>query len=174
MERHPLCVVYRYGVGVATFCVGILSILVHPAPAVAATATATLTVSANVVSSCTVTNGTLAFGAYAPTATGNVDQTGTFTVSCTKGTGATVGLGDGANFSSGARRMTNGSEFLTYELYKESARTNVWGNAGGALVTLANAASNAAQTLTVYGRIPPGQDVSVGNFGDSVQITVTY
>jgi spore coat protein U-like protein len=51
---------------------------------------------------------------------------------------------------------------------------SVWGNSGGALVTLAAAASNAAQTLTVYGRIPPGQDVSVGNFGDSVQITVTY
>ena len=174
MERQSLCVVFRYGVGVATICVGILSILVHPAPAVAATATATLTVSANVISSCTVTNGTLAFGDYAPTGTGNVDQTGTFTVACTKGTGATVGLGDGDNFLSGARRMKNGSEYLTYELYKESGRTNVWGNAGGALVTLTAATSNAAQTLTVYGRIPPGQDVSVGNFGDAVQITVTY
>ena len=133
-------------------------------PAAAATATATLTVSANVISSCTVTNGTLAFGDYAPTGTGNVDQTGTFTVACTKGTGATVGLGDGDNFLSGARRMNNGSEFLTYELYKESGRTNVWGNAGGALVTLADAASNAAQTLTVFGRIPPGQDVSIGIF----------
>jgi spore coat protein U-like protein len=70
--------------------------------------------------------------------------------------------------------MTDGSDFLTYELYKESARTNVWGNAGGALVTLAAASSNAPQTLTVYGRIPPGQNVSVGSFGDSVQITVTY
>ena len=75
MERQPLCVACRCYVGLATICVGILSILVHPAPAVAATATATLTVSANVVSSCTVTNGTLAFGSYAPTATGNVDQT---------------------------------------------------------------------------------------------------
>ena len=95
-------------------------------------------------------------------------------MACTKGTGATVGLGDGDNFLSGARRMKNGSEYLTYELYKESGRTNVWGNSGGALVTLANAASNAAQTLTVYGRIAPGQNVSVGNFGDAVQITVTY
>jgi spore coat protein U-like protein len=172
MERHPLSVARRYGVGVATVCVGILSVFVQPAAA--ATATATLTVSANVISSCTVSNGTLAFGNYAPTGTGNVDQTGTFTVACTKGTGATVGLGDGDNFSSGARRMKNGSEYLTYELYKESGHTNVWGNAGGALVTLAAASSNAAQTLTVYGRIPPGQDVSVGSFGDSVQITVTY
>jgi spore coat protein U-like protein len=174
MERQPLGVACRYGVGVATICVGILSVLVHPAPAAAATATATLTVSANVISSCTVTDGALAFGPYSPTATGNVDQTGTFTVSCTKGTGASVGLGDGNNFLSGARRMLNGTEYLTYELYKESARTNVWGNSGGAAVTVANAASNAAQTLTVYGRIPPGQDVGVGNFGDSVQITVTY
>jgi spore coat protein U-like protein len=125
MERQSLCVARLRHVGVATICVGILSIFIDPARAVAATATATLTVSANVVSSCTVTNGTLAFGDYAPAATANVDQTGAFTVACTKGTGASVGLGDGANFSSGARRMTNGSEFLTYELYKESARTNV-------------------------------------------------
>jgi spore coat protein U-like protein len=173
MKRQPLGVACRYGVGVAILCVGILSPLVQR-PAAAATATATLTVSANVISSCTVTNGTLAFGDYAPTGGSNVDQTGTFTVACTKGTGATVGLGDGDNFLSGARRMKNGTEFLTYELYKESDRTAVWGNSGGALVTLAAAASNAAQTLTVYGRIPPGQDVSVGNFGDSVQITVTY
>lgn len=172
MKRQPLWVACRYGVGVATVCVGILSIFVQPAAA--ATATATLTVSANVISSCTVTNGTLAFGSYSPIATGNVDQTGTFSVSCTKGTGATVALGDGGNFLGGARRMTNGSEFLIYELYKETARTNVWGSSGGALVTLANAPSNAAQPLTVYGRIPPGQDVGVGNFGDSVQITVTY
>jgi spore coat protein U-like protein len=172
MKRQPLWVACRYCVGVATVCVGILSILVQPAAA--ATATATLTVSANVISSCTVTNGTLSFGNYAPTATGNVDQTGTFTVACTKGTGATVGLGDGNNFLSGARRMNNASEFLTYELYKETDRTNVWGNSGGALVTLTAAASNTPQTLTVFGRIPPGQDVSVGSFGDSVQITVTY
>jgi spore coat protein U-like protein len=172
MKRQPLRVAYRSAVGVAAICVGILSTL--PQPAAAATANATLTVSANVIESCTVTNGTLSFGDYAPTGTGAVDQSGTFSVACTKGTDATVGLGDGSNFLSGARRMTNGSEFLTYELYKESGRTNVWGNTGGALVTLAAASSNAAQTLTVYGRIPAGQDVGQGSFGDSVQITVTY
>jgi spore coat protein U-like protein len=172
MERHTLWVACRYAVGLATVCVGLLTIFVQPAAA--ATATATLTVSANVIESCTVTNGTLAFGDYAPTGATNVDQAGTFSVACTKGTDATVGLGDGNNFLSGARRMTDGTEFLTYQLYKESGRTNVWGNAGGALVTLGAASSNAAQTLTVYGRIPPGQDVGVGSFGDSVQITVTY
>lgn len=172
MERHPLGAACRYGSGVAAICVGILSSFVQPAAA--ATATATLTISANVISSCTVTNGTLAFGDYAPTGTGNVDQTGTFTVACTKGTGATIGLGDGDNFQGGARRMRNGGEYLTYELYKETARTNVWGNAGGALVTVGSVSSNAVQTLTVYGRIPPGQDVGIGSFGDSVQITVTY
>jgi spore coat protein U-like protein len=172
MKRQPLKVACRCGVGVAIICVGILSVFVKPMAA--ATATATLTVSANVIESCTVTNGTLAFGDYAPTGTGAVDQTGTFTVACTKGTDATVGLGDGDNFLSGARRMKNGSEFLTYELYKESARTNVWGSAVGAVVTLAAASSNAPQTLTVYGRIAAGQDVSQGSFSDSVQITVTY
>lgn len=63
---------------------------------------------------------------------------------------------------------------LTYELYKESGRTNVWGDSGGAAVTLAAASSNAPQTLTVYGRVPPGQDVGVASYTDTVLITVTF
>jgi spore coat protein U-like protein len=168
----PLWVARRTGVAAAIVCVGILASNVQPAAA--ATANATLTITATVISACTVTNGTVAFGNYSPVDSANVDQTGTFTVACTKGTGATVGLATGNNSLAGARRMTNGVEFLTYELYKEAARTNVWANALTGLVTLLPAASNAPQTLTVYGRIAPGQNVAIGSYTDSVSITVTY
>ena len=142
-------------------------------PAIAATATANLTVTATVLASCTVSNATLAFGNYDTTG-GNVDQSASLQVACTKGTPATVGLSTGANASGSTRRMGNGTDFLVYELYKEAGRTNVWGNAGSDLISLAAAASNAAQTLTVYGRVSGLQDVSVGSYTDTVVVTVTF
>jgi spore coat protein U-like protein len=50
----------------------------------------------------------------------------------------------------------------------------VWGNAGAGLVALAAAPSNAAQTVTVYGRISGSQDVRAGSYSDTVVITVTF
>jgi spore coat protein U-like protein len=50
----------------------------------------------------------------------------------------------------------------------------VWGDSGSAMVTLSPALAITAQTLTVYGRITPGQSVSTGLFLDTVVITVTF
>jgi len=143
----------------------------------AATATANLSVSASVIQACVVTGGTLAFGNYDPTAGANVDQSGSFQVACTKGsTGVTIGLGLGANASASQRRMTNGTDFLNYEIYKETARTNIWGNTGAALVSYTPVTTSAATTMTVFGRAPSGQlNVGVGaSYTDTVVITVTF
>ena len=85
-------------------------------------------VTANVASNCVMTAGSVAFGAYDPLVThaaANLDQTGSVSVACVKGTVANVGLGDGSNFS-GSRRMSNGTDFLDYELYTTAGRTTVW------------------------------------------------
>ena len=157
----------------AALAIGLAMVTLSTHPVMALTATANLTVTATVLASCTVSSATLAFGNYDPTG-GNVDQSATFQVACTKGTPATVGLNTGGNASGATRRMANGTDFLVYELYKEAARTNVWGNAGSDLISLAAAASNAAQTLTVYGRVTGLQDVSVGSYTDTVLVTVTF
>lgn len=143
----------------------------------AATVTANLSVTASVIQACVVTGGTLAFGNYDPTAGANLDQTGGFQVACTKGsTGVTIGLGLGANANASQRRLTNGADFLNYEIYKEAARTNVWGNAAAALVAYTPVTTSTATTFTVYGRIPSGQtDVGAGAaYTDTVVITVTF
>jgi len=170
MDRPPFGGSLRAGVGLASIGVGVLAL---GQPLGAAT-TANLSISATVVSSCAVTAGTLAFGSYDPTASGNVDQDGSFTVACTKGTVATVGLNAGLNASGGARRMSNGTDFLTYELYKETGRTNVWGESGGAARTLPAAPSNVSQAVNVHGRVAPAQNVGVGSYNDTVLITVTF
>jgi len=138
-------------------------------PAVAATATTTFTVSATVVAACSVSATSLAFGSY--TGAGNVDQTSTISVTCSNGTDYSVALNDGANASGSTRQMTaGGSNYLTYQMYSDAARTTVW----NAAAPVTGTGNGAAQSLTVYGRIPSGQSVAAGSYSDTVQVTVTY
>jgi spore coat protein U-like protein len=147
-------------------------------PAFAGQATANLNVSASVSAVCTISTAAVAFGAYDPVVTNAaaaLNGTGTVTVACTKGASATIDLGNGGNLSAGSRRMTSGPDFLNYALYKDAARTQVWGTglAGGATLTY-NSATKAATNLTVYGTVPGGQDVTVGNYSDTVVATINY
>ena len=52
------------------------------------------------------------------------------------------------------RKMTSGAATVNYTLYSDSGRTTVWGNTIGT-DTVAGTGNGAAQTLTVYGRVPP-------------------
>ena len=147
-------------------------------PTFAATATANLNVSASVAAVCTINTAPVAFGAYDPVvanAAANLNGSGTVTVACTKGASATIDLGNGGNLSGGSRRMGSGSDFLNYALYKDAARTQVWGTglAGGATVTY-NSASKVATAITVYGTVPQNQDVTVGAYSDVVLATINY
>jgi spore coat protein U-like protein len=152
----------------------LLILILGSAPSQMATTSTTLTVTATVSANCSVAAGTLAFGAYNPISSANVDQSGTFQLTCTKGTTATIGLDLGGHASGATRRMSNGTDLLAYEIYQDSGRTTVWGSSGGALLSVAAAPSNAAQTITAYGRISGSQDVGTGSYSDTVTVTVTF
>ena len=147
--------------------------------AFAATATATFQITANVATQCTVTAADLAFGAVDPLG-GNVDQTTTVTVRCTKNTSYTVGLNAGttAGATLAQRLMANGSDTMNYNLYTDAARTTVWGNSAAAptWVSGTGAGMGTPQALTVYGRVPSGQtNLAVGSFVETaITVTVTY
>ena len=146
-------------------------------PVSAGSTTANLSVTASVANNCTISTAAVAFGAYDPivaNAATPLDGTGTVTIACTKNSATTIGLGLGANASGSTRRMINGAEFMTYELYQETGRTTVWGNATTGLLTPPVAPSKAARNFSVYGRVTAGQDVSAGNFTDTVVATVNY
>jgi spore coat protein U-like protein len=157
--------------------VALAASLASTRPATAGTATGAVAVTATVGKSCVVTAGTVAFGAYDPVgvnAATPLDQTGTFTVACTKNTAYTIALGTG-NYASGTnRRMSSGGgspDYLTYELYLDSARTTVWNSTN----TSGGSASNVfAIPLTVYGRVTAGQNVGAGSYTDSVVSTVNF
>jgi len=140
-------------------------------------ANANLAVSATVISNCTISTAALAFGNYDPVGVNAVtplDGTGTVTITCTQGAATTIGLDLGGNASGSTRRMTNGTDFLDYEMYQDAPRTTVWGNAAPDLFTPAVAPSYAARNFTVYGRVTAGQTVSTGAYSDTVVATVNF
>lgn len=132
--------------------------------------------SASVSGRCTVSTIPLAFGQYDPTSTHSTAAlyaTGTISVACTKGTSATVVLDAGANASGSTRRMANGADYLTYDLFQDAAHTTRWSSNGGQ-VNVPKATSMTARSFALYGSIAPGQVVPPGDYTDSITVTVNY
>ncbi len=103
--------------------------------------------------------------------TSNRDQTSTIELKCPTGTAWRVGLDNGTNASGSTRRMASGSNRISYELYRNNARSQRWGNTNGSDVS--GTGNNAVQALTVYGRVP-AQASPAGSYVDTVTVTLTY
>jgi spore coat protein U-like protein len=162
MKRHLL---------IATAFLGLTC--VH---AQAATVSSTLGVSLTLAAACVVSTTAVAFGSVGliPAA---VDQTGTVSVTCTKNSTYTVALDAGASAgaTTSVRKMKNGAatEFVTYGLYRDAARSQNWGNTVGT-DTAAGTGSGSATLFTIYGRIPVQSSPTPGAYADSVNVTVAY
>ena len=159
----------------------IVPLIATPLLAQAATSTANLSVTATVTANCTVTTSALSFGAYDPV---NVNLStpllgsGTVSVRCTNGASATIELDQGANPASGStgasplRRLKSGSNFLSYSLFSDGARSVVW--ATGGPQSVAHTGTGLVTPLTVYGTVSAGQQVPAGSYADTVLVTVTF
>ncbi len=151
--------------------------LVASSGVVAGTATGTFTVQATIASACLVSATTLNFGTYSPSSATALTGTSTVSVNCTSGspytTSLNVGSGGGA-FT--ARTLLSGSNTLDFNLYKDAAYTQVWGDGTGSTFTVAGTGSGllTANTITVYGQIPISQDKPVGTYTSLITVTVSY
>jgi spore coat protein U-like protein len=146
-------------------------------PALADSKQTSLGVSATVNANCTVSANAVGFGDVDTLSASAVNGSGSVVVTCTNGTGwtaaADIGAGSGATFAT--RRMTVSGNTLNYTLYRDSGRTQVWGDGTGSTFTVAGTGSGSAQTITVYGQIPGGQSSApAGLYTDTVGVTITY
>ena len=152
-------------------------------PASAVTTTSSFDVTITIQSECVVqTAGTiadLAFGNQGVLTTA-VDNSTTFTVQCTDTTPYEIGLNNGNNFLAGTRRMSDGTDFVSYALYQDAGYTTVWGDyaAGTPVPVGADAVTGTgdgtANTFTVYGRVPAQTTPAPATYTDTVTITVEY
>jgi spore coat protein U-like protein len=113
----------------------------------------------------------LSFGHYDPFAPTDTDITGSVSVTCDAETSVQISLSAGFG-PFAARQMKSGSNSLFYNLFTDPSRLSLWGDGspGTNLVSFSGTAGSQA----VYGRIPAGQNVPVGTYGDTITVTLTF
>ena len=166
-----------FGYSVRKFTtVGLAALLGLSSPALAATATGSFTVQITIQASCVlVSTATLTFTAVGVIAA-NDDASTTLSVQCTNTTPYNIGLnaGTGTGATVASRKMTGtGGALVYYTLYSDNNRTTVWGQTIGT-DTVSASGSGAAQSYTVYGRVPVQTTPAPGAYTDTITVTVTY
>jgi len=146
--------------------------------AFAATVTDNMNVQLIVQASCSIgTVNDLDFGTATTPLNANIDATTTLTITCTNTTPYRIGLNQGstAGASTTIRKMfsTVTTEDVDYMMYTNAARTSNWGNNFGT-DTNDSVGTGAAQTFTVYGRVPPQTTPAPATYTDVVVVTVDY
>lgn len=162
------------------FVVAIIT-LMAAGSAYAATATSQFQVTASVAANCSITSTNLAFLAYDPIVTNltsPLNQTGSVSVSCTKGAPIEVGLDQGtyhANATGTTRAMKEAASvnYLSYELYTDSGHVTVWNNVAPNWA-IWTSTGKTAHAFTIYGQVPAAQDVAIGSYADTITATVNF
>lgn len=122
---------------------------------------------------CTVSTSGLNFGSYDVFSPLNDDITATINVNCPSGTGYSLWLSTGTGTFS-LRTLTNGASVLAYNLYLDPTHLTIWGDGSSGTGTISGTGTGANVGTPVYGRIPPGQNASVGSYADVITVTVTF
>lgn len=133
------------------------------------------TVSVTVQNACTIATTTnVAFGSVFSAAPAT-DAVGELAVNCgATGISYSVALNDGVNaVAAGARRMADGgaTNFISYDLYQDNARSVVWGAGTDALAGATTASGDNA--LPVYATMQAGT-YPEGDYQDTVTATITF
>ncbi|MFI8418182.1 spore coat U domain-containing protein [Serratia sp. NPDC078593] len=144
---------------------------------------ASLGVSATLVNACEAgsnAGGNISFGALdfgtayflnsAVTVTGQL-HAGAIRVKCNSGASYTVLLGGGQSGTAAARYLQNtGGQRVSYNLYTSASYSVIWDDQTGQSQT----ANGQDQWLAVYGLIPAQPTPAVGNYTDTVQVTINW
>jgi spore coat protein U-like protein len=131
-------------------------------------------VTASVAAKCTVGTATdLNFGSVPGLLLTATDKTSLLRMTCTNRAAYQVGLDNGQNALGTTRRMSSGSGFVTYDLYRDTQRTLRWGSTLNT-DTATGTGSGSEQTMTVFGRVPTQSAARAGAYSDVIMVTVTY
>lgn len=165
-------------------CWLMLALLLVAAPAAwADTATATFEVSIQIQPSCSVSAADLDFGVTTTLASA-ADAAASISVTCSLTTPYVVrldaGLTPATPGDTTTRRMSDGTDFVAYELYRDAARSQPWGQNGvlgapaGGDDVASGTGTAAAQSLTVYGRVPAQATPAPATYTDTITATVEF
>lgn len=119
----------------------------------------------------------LTFGVYDPSR-GNLDTTGTVSILCSSSTSGafTVDISQDSFGSFSPRRLVSGAYKLDYNVYRDAARTLIWGDGSAGTVRYGptNPVANVTINLTMFGRVPGNQFVAPADYAGTLTVTLTY
>jgi spore coat protein U-like protein len=121
------------------------------------------------------------FGNYNPLSFVVDNSAGSMTITCTNNIFAqakanpdvTIELSKGQSTTYSPRIMNNGTQLLHYNLYVDAGRTKIWGDGTGETSVVTEHDCGSA-TVTVYGQISNGQNVKIGNYSDTITVTINF
>ncbi|MPW06473.1 hypothetical protein GCT19_12580 [Paraburkholderia sp. CNPSo 3155] len=122
---------------------------------------------------CWVAATDIDFGAVAPPQS-QLRENGNIRVQCAPGTSWRVGLDNGLNFDGSMRRMSGPGGFVRYQLYQDASTTQVWGNDDASMVAGTTDVAGNTASLTVYGLVPAQPNLAVGDYIDTIVVTLYY
>lgn len=139
--------------------------------------------------SCNVAVSDVAFGNYDVFNLLPTDGTGSIAISCTDdgtpgGLNVDVSIGLSSSATSGTTasrqmQLIGGTDRLKYNLFQDPGYSVIWGDTAGVDALLIpkvkvpkKGSINVTPQVTIYGRIPPGQEVAAGTYTDSVVLTI--
>ncbi len=74
--------------------------------------------------------------------------------------------------------MTSGSDTLTYNLYKDGAHSQIWGDGSGGSVVVSNGfligLGNTSMTDTIHARAPAASTAKPSVYTDTITATVVW
>lgn len=129
---------------------------------------------------CRVTIGAMNFGLYTPLTPTHLDVMGQVTVRCQAQPGSfTITMGPGISGDQMARTMLSaGSALLYYNLYRDAARSQVWGDGAPPTFVVSGIRSSQGRpthySYPIYGRIFANQAPDPGLYSDNPIVTVLF
>lgn len=141
------------------------------------TPSVTVNFTATVTASCSISATAIAFGSVTTLASA-YNATGNLTVSCSLTAPYTIALNAGSSIGNtiAARKMSvggTGAGVVSYQLYRNTGPTNLWGN-GTTGVVYSGTGTATAQTVPVYAQVPAQAATVTGSFKDTVTATITF
>ncbi|CFQ33428.1 spore coat U domain-containing protein [Yersinia aleksiciae] len=171
--------------------IGVMALLQSiPSVVSADTVTGTLGIKLTIIKGCYINDGTspgglsnlgtVDFGTV-PTLNNRLTKAysstsgGTLNLYCSAGTAYSIGMDNGAHASGAQRRLAGGStEFVTYNLFKDSNYALAWGASGADALSGTATTISTAIPLTIYTEVPAQATPSVSAYNDTVNVTVTW
>ena len=129
-----------------------------------------LSVHTTIRAQCKVRAGDLDLGLYEPARASQASSA--IELQCTPGVVARIGLSAGRS-GDPANRWMQAKGQLRYQLYKDSARTQLFADRN-ASETVLMTATGLTQRVLVHGEAPAGQYAPEGGYVDVIVVTVTY